>query len=201
VAKDLQLLASCDKNLPMMNWNHKKTLKDSEKRFKQRYLDLIVNNELKEFFVKRTKITKFLRNYFDDRGFLEVETPILNAQAGGALAKPFLTESNDLKQNLELRVAPELFLKQLIVGGFEKVYEIGKVFRNEGIDSTHNPEFTSLEFYMAFADYRDLVLLTEHLLKSLCVELYGSEHVLIPQFDIEHKVLTKSDGSSEQAVD
>ena len=113
-------------------------------------------------------------------GFLEVETPILNAQAGGALAKPFLTHANDLKEDLELRVAPELFLKELIVGGFDKVYEIGKVFRNEGIDASHNPEFTSLEFYMAYADYRDLMTLTEDLLRHLCLELYGTDHVMIP---------------------
>lgn len=133
----------------------------------------------------------FFRRYLEDRAFLEVETPILNAQAGGALAKPFLTESNELKQNLELRVSPELFLKKLIVGGFERVYEIGKVFRNEGIDASHNPEFTSLEFYMAYADYRDLIHMTEDLLKQLCAELYGSEHVLLPVFDIDQKVNTK----------
>jgi lysyl-tRNA synthetase class 2 len=145
---------------------------------------LIVNNDLKSFFVKMAKIIKFLRSYLDNLDFLEVETPILNGQAGGALARPFLTHLNDLKQDLELRIAPELYLKQLIVGGFERVYEIGKVFRNEGIDASHNPEFTSLEFYMAYADYRDLITLTEDLLKKLCVELYGSDHVLIPQFDI-----------------
>jgi lysyl-tRNA synthetase, class II len=141
---------------------------------------LIVNNDLKAFFVKRAKIIKFLRSYLDNLDFLEVETPILNGQAGGALARPFLTHLNDLKQDLELRIAPELYLKQLIVGGFERVYEIGKVFRNEGIDASHNPEFTSLEFYMAYADYRDLITLTEDLLKKLCIELYGSDHVLIP---------------------
>ena len=170
-----------------MNWNHKKTLKDGEKRFKYRYLDFIVNDELKSFFFVRAHIVKFLRNYLDNKGFLEVETPILNAQAGGALAQPFLTESLDLKQKLELRIAPELFLKKLIIGGFEKVYEIGKVFRNEGIDNSHNPEFTSLEFYMAYADYRDLITMTEHMLKSLCMELFGSERLLIPQFDIHHE--------------
>ena len=141
---------------------------------------MIVNNDLKAFFVKRAKIIRFLRSYLDNLDFLEVETPILNGQAGGALARPFLTHLNDLKQDLELRIAPELYLKQLIVGGFERVYEIGKVFRNEGIDASHNPEFTSLEFYMAYADYRDLITLTEDLLKKLCIELYGSDHVLIP---------------------
>ena len=128
-----------------------------------------------------------MRNYLDQRNFLEVETPILSQQAGGALAQPFITHANDLKQDLELRIAPELFLKKLIIGGFERVYEIGKVFRNEGIDHSHNPEFTSLEFYMAFADYRDLILMTEDMLKSLCIEIYGSEYVLVPQFDIHQK--------------
>jgi len=145
----------------MMNWTHKKTLKDNDKRFQQRYLDLIVNSELKQFFKKRAQIVSFLRRFLEEKDFLEVETPILNAQAGGALARPFLTRSDALKQDLELRIAPELFLKQLIIGGFERVYEVGKVFRNEGIDSTHNPEFTSLEFYMAYADYQDLMELTE----------------------------------------
>lgn len=128
-----------------------------------------------------------MRKYLDSLDFLEVETPILNQQAGGALAKPFLTHCDDLKQDLELRIAPELFLKQLIIGGFERVYEIGKVFRNEGIDHSHNPEFTSLEFYMAYKDYIDLMDMTEDLLKYLCTEIYGSEHVMVPMFDIDAK--------------
>ena len=159
-------------------------LKDGEKRFAQRYLDLIVNSQLKVHFQKRAKIISTLRRELEDREFLEVETPILNAQAGGALARPFLTHSNELKQDLELRIAPELFLKQLIVSGFDRVFEIGKVFRNEGIDHSHNPEFTSLEFYMAYADYRDLMTFTEELMRSLCRSLYNSEHVMIPQFDL-----------------
>ena len=137
----------------MTNWDHKKTLKDNEKRFMQRHLDLIVNSELKQFFIRRARLIAYLRKFLSSRDFLEVETPILNAQAGGALAKPFLTRSDALKQDYELRIAPELFLKQLVIGGFERVFEVGKVFRNEGIDSTHNPEFTSIEFYMAYADY------------------------------------------------
>ena len=163
-----------------MNWEHKKTLKDHEVRFQKRHLDLIVNNDLKKFFFTRTKIINYLRNFLDNRGFLEVETPILSSQAGGALAKPFETESQLLHQKLELRIAPELFLKKLIIGGFDRVYEIGKVFRNEGIDSTHNPEFTSLEFYQAYSDYRDLVIMAEELLSGLARELYGSEKVIIP---------------------
>ncbi|CDW91661.1 lysyl-trna synthetase [Stylonychia lemnae] len=198
IAQKFNLLTPCNVNMPMMNWSHKKTLKDSEQRFQKRYLDLIANNELKQFFVTRARIVKFLRRYLEDLEFLEVETPILNAQAGGALAKPFETESQILRQKLELRIAPELFLKKLIIGGFERVYELGKVFRNEGIDATHNPEFTSLEFYMAYADYRDLITLTEDLLSKLSKELYGTDHVLIPQFDMDQKLITKGDKAGEQ---
>ena len=115
-----------------------------------------------------------------------METPILNQQAGGALARPFITHSNELKQDLELRVSPELYLKKLIVSGFERVFEIGKVFRNEGIDLSHNPEFTSLEFYMAYADYKDLIEMTEDLLRNLSIELFGSEVATVPKFDIEY---------------
>ena len=148
-------------------------------------MDLVVNSDLKQFFKTRAQIVNFLRKFLTDRDFLEVETPILNAQAGGALARPFITRSETLKQNLELRIAPELYLKQLIIGGFERVFELGRVFRNEGIDGTHNPEFTSLEFYMAYADYMDMMSLTEELFKSLSKELFkGSEKVIIPQLDI-----------------
>jgi lysyl-tRNA synthetase class 2 len=161
-----------------------------------------VNNaDVKPFFYTRAKIIKFLRSYLEEKNFLEVETPILNVQAGGALAKPFETESQILRQKLELRIAPELFLKKLIIGGFERVYELGKVFRNEGIDSTHNPEFTSLEFYMAYADYRDLITLTEDLLSKLAIELYGSTKVIIPQFDMDSKVITRGDKSGQAATE
>ncbi len=156
-------------------------------------MDLFANNELKQFFFTRTKIIKFLRTYLDSKNFLEVETPILSAQAGGALAKPFETESQILRQKLELRIAPELFLKKLIIGGFDRVYELGKVFRNEGIDATHNPEFTSLEFYMAYADYREVMEMTEDMLEKLAVHLYGSSKVLIPQFDMDQKTITKGE--------
>ena len=120
----------------------------------------MVNNEIKQIFFTRAKIIQSLRKFLDSKGFLEVETPILNTQAGGALATPFKTESETLKMDFELRIAPELYLKQLIIGGFERVYEIGKVFRNEGLSNRHNPEFTSLEFYMAYADIQDLIKLT-----------------------------------------
>ena len=147
--------------------------------------------------MQRAKIISFLRTFFSEKDFLEVETPILNAQAGGALAKPFLTRSDALHQNLELRVAPELFLKQLIIGGFERVFEIGKVFRNEGIDSTHNPEFSSLEFYMAYADYKDLIPMTEELFRKLSEHLYGDTKIEVEQFDIDSLVKTRSDATIE----
>ena len=138
-----------------------------------------------------------MRNYLVELNFLEGETPILNSQAGGALARPFLTKSEVLGQDLELRIAPELYLKQLIIGGFDRVYEIGKVFRNEGIDSTHNPEFSSLEFYMAHADYQDLIDLTEDLFRKLAVEVHGSEKVEILEFDMDSKIITR--GSQPEA--
>jgi lysyl-tRNA synthetase, class II len=169
----------------MTNWDHKKTLKDGERRFKERHLDLIVNNELKQFFYRRARIMSFIRSFLAKRDFLEVETPILNTQAGGALAKPFLTRSETLKQDYELRIAPELFLKQLIIGGYERVFEMGKVFRNEGIDATHNPEFTSIEFYQAYADYQDLFELTEQLFKEIAIHLFGTSSPEIPVWDID----------------
>lgn len=166
----------------------------------KRHLDFIVNNDLKLFFHRRAKIMSYLRKFLNDRDFLEVETPILNAQAGGALAKPFLTQSEALKQKYELRIAPELFLKQLIIGGYERVFEIGKVFRNEGIDATHNPEFTSIEFYMAYADYQDLFGLTEQLFQGVAHDLFGTLVPEIPVFDIHHKTNTETGKSSKSQV-
>ena len=145
----------------------------------------------------RARIVSFLRRYLEEKDFLEVETPILNAQAGGALAKPFRTRLDAMHQDLELRIAPELFLKQLIIGGFERVFEIGKVFRNEGIDKTHNPEFTSLEFYLAYADYQDLISLTEDMLRSLALHIHNTQKVKVPIFDIEAKTITKGPNKSE----
>ncbi len=139
-------------------------LKDKETRYRQRYLDMMVNAGVKNTFVIRSKIISYIRNFFTARDFVEVETPMMNAIPGGAAAKPFVTDHNDLNMKLYMRIAPELYLKMLIVGGMERVFEIGKNFRNESIDLTHNPEFTVCEFYVAYADYNDPMVLTEELL-------------------------------------
>ncbi|CAL1378179.1 unnamed protein product [Linum trigynum] len=152
-------------------------LKDQETRYRQRYLDLMVNPEVPNIFVTRTKIIKYIRSFLDNLNFLEVETPNLNMIAGGAAARPFVTHHNDLNMRLNMRIAPELPLKQLVVGGLHRVYEIGKQFRNEGIDLTHNPEFTTCEFYMAFADYNDLMEITEDLLSGMVKQLTGGYKV------------------------
>jgi len=148
-------------------------LKDIEERFRKRYLDLIFNPEIKKKFEIRSKIIKEIREFLEKEGFLEVETPILQPIYGGAKASPFKTHLNALDMDLYLRIAPELYLKRLLVGGFEKVYEIGRVFRNEGMDRTHNPDFTVLEFYWAYADYKDLMKLTENMFENLLKKLFG----------------------------
>ena len=138
-------------------------LKDADLRYRQRYVDLIVNPEVKETFITRSKIIKAVRKFLDERGYLEVETPILNTIAGGANARPFVTHHNTLDIDMFMRIANELYLKRLIVGGFDKVYEMGRMFRNEGMDHTHNPEYTAIELYEAYADYEDMMALTEQL--------------------------------------
>lgn len=150
-------------------------LKDQEARYRQRYVDLVTNEEVVNVFRKRTRAVRFLRNYLDNLNFLEVETPILHVLHGGAAAKPFKTFHNALEMPLYLRIAPELYLKRLLVGGLDRVYEIARVFRNEGLGRFHNPEFTLLEFYMAYATYEDLMLLTEHMLSELVYEITGSK--------------------------
>ena len=150
-------------------------LKDVELRYRQRYLDLIVNPEVLDTFIKRTNIIRAIRRYLDERDFLEVETPVLSTIAGGAAARPFITHHNALDMDMYLRIATELSLKRLVVGGMERVYELGRVFRNEGIDVRHNPEFTSIEIYQAYADYRDLMDITEGIVRESAKTVLGTE--------------------------
>lgn len=152
-------------------------LKDVEIRYRQRYLDLIANAQVKEIFALRAKIIQTIRKVLDVQGFLEVETPVFQAQAGGAAAKPFVSFHEALETNLYLRIATELYLKRLIVGGLERVYEIGKCFRNEGIDTKHNPEFTMLEAYQAYADYEEMASLTERILREIAAEIKGKTNI------------------------
>jgi lysyl-tRNA synthetase class 2 len=152
-------------------------LQDVELRFRKRYLDLIMNPEVGEVFRLRSAVIASIRTFFDARGYIEVETPMMHAIPGGALARPFKTYHNALDMDLYLRIAPELYLKRLVVGGFEKVYEINRNFRNEGLDAEHNPEFTMLEFYEAYADYYDMMDLTEELIHGLCLSLLGKDEL------------------------
>ena len=185
-------------------------LTDSELRFRQRYVDLIVNPSVKDTFVARAKVLRYIRNYFDDHGYIEVETPSLHDVAGGAAARPFLTHHNTLEMDLKLRIATELHLKRLVVGGMERVYEMGKNFRNEGISVRHNPEFTSIEFYQAYATVEDMIDHTEQLLNGLCRSLHdgaevvtyhpsASDEVLSIDFSLPFRRLTVLDGLIEYA--
>ncbi len=152
-------------------------LADVEKRYRQRYVDLIVNPQSKKTFRSRALMVSSIRRWLDERQFLEIETPVLQSEAGGAEARPFITHHNTFDLPLYLRIATELHLKRLIVGGFEKVYELGRIFRNEGISTKHNPEFTSIEIYQAFADYQDMMELTEQLISAICKEICGSTKI------------------------
>ena len=161
-------------------------LSDVETRYRQRYLDLIANPDVQRTFMIRSKIIAAIRQFYNDRGFLEVETPVLEPSAGGALARPFITHHNALDHDLFLRIATELHLKRLIVGGFDKVYEIGRIFRNEGIDTTHNPEFTTLESYEAYADYNDVMKMLEDLVSQVCRQVLGTTKIKFgeAEFDV-----------------
>jgi len=172
-ADDIRLLTKSLRPLPEKFHG----LTDQEIRYRQRYLDLIMNEESRNTFIVRSRIVQFIREFLNRRGFLEVETPMMQTIPGGATARPFTTFHNALDMQLYLRIAPELYLKRLVVGGFEKVYEINRNFRNEGLSTRHNPEFTMLEFYEAYADYRDLMDITEALLREMAGHILGAEQV------------------------
>lgn len=172
-ATDLTLLSKSLQILPEKFHG----LKDPDLRYRQRYVDLIVNPEVKDVFIKRNKIIKKIREFLDNKDFLEVETPILGTVAGGANARPFYTHHNTLDIDMQLRIANELFLKRLIVGGFDKVYEMGKMFRNEGMDPKHNPEFTNIELYQAYADYEEMMRITENLFEYVALEVLGTDTI------------------------
>ncbi len=171
--EDFTLLSKSLRPLPE-KWHG---LTDVELRYRQRYVDLIVNPEVKQVFILRTRIIQGIRKFLNDRGYLEVETPMMQSIPGGATARPFKTHHNALDMELFLRIAPELYLKRLLVGGFEKVYEINRNFRNEGISTRHNPEFTMLEFYTAYADYHDLIDMTENMISTLAKDVLGTTTV------------------------
>ena len=164
---DWKLLAKSLRDIPKEHFG----LENVETRYRHRELDLIANQESRELFILRTKIVRAIRNWLDDRGFLEVETPVLQPLYGGALARPFVTHHNELDRDLFLRIADELYLKRLIVGGLERVYEIGKDFRNEGVSHKHNPEFTMLEWYEAYADYNDIANRLEELIEYVAQQV------------------------------
>ncbi|MCM3347387.1 lysine--tRNA ligase [Cytobacillus kochii] len=182
-AKQFELLTKALRPLP----DKFHGLKDVEQRYRQRYLDLIMSEESKHTFITRSRIIQSMRRYLDDQGYLEVETPMMHAIAGGASAKPFITHHNALDMELYMRIAIELHLKRLIVGGMEKVYEIGRVFRNEGVSTRHNPEFTMIELYEAYADYRDIMSLTENLIAHIAKEVLGSTTVQYGEYEINLK--------------
>ncbi len=179
--KEITLLSKSLQPLPE-KWHG---LKDTDLRYRQRYVDLIVNPEVKNTFILRSKIIKSIRKFLDDRGFLEVDTPLLNTIPGGAAARPFITHHNTLDIDMYLRIAPELYLKRLIVGGMEKVYEMGRMFRNEGMSIKHNPEFTMMEVYEAYTDYKGMMELTENLISTVAIETLGTTKIMYQGQEID----------------
>jgi len=187
---EFTILSKSIKPLPIVKEKDGKTydaFSDPEQRYRQRYVDLIVNPQVKEVFIQRTKIMNTMRNMFNERGYLEVETPILQAIPGGAAARPFITHHNALNIPLYLRIANELYLKRLIVGGFDGVYEFSKDFRNEGMDRTHNPEFTVMEIYVAYKDYNWMMEFTEEMLEKVALDLHGTTKVKIGDNEVDFK--------------
>ncbi len=180
-AKEVTLLSKSLRPLPEKFHG----LKDVDLRYRQRYVDLIMNPEVKETFIKRTQIINEIRNILNEKGYLEVETPILNTISGGATARPFITHHNTLDIDMYLRIATELNLKRLIVGGYDKVYEIGRIFRNEGMDIRHNPEFTSIEFYAAYQNYHDMMDITEEIFQRCAMKVCGTTKITYQGTEIE----------------
>ncbi|HOU83571.1 MAG TPA: lysine--tRNA ligase [Spirochaetota bacterium] len=179
-AENMVLLSKCLRPLPVVKEKDGKIFDefaDKETKYRQRYIDLIVNHKTKEDFIMRSRIISGVRKILEDKGFLEVETPMMHPIAGGAAARPFITHHNALDMTLYLRIAPELYLKRLVVGGFEKVFEMNRNFRNEGIDTRHNPEFTMIEMYQAYADYKDMMNLAEEIYSTLAQNLFGTTEI------------------------
>lgn len=178
---DIELLSKNVRSLPEKYHG----LTDVEIRYRKRYLDLIMNKEVRDTFIKRTQIIKIIKQYLDDRGFLEVETPMMHPIVGGAAARPFITHHNTLDIDLYMRIAPELYLKKLIVGGFDKVYDLNKCFRNEGMSTRHNPEFTTIELYQAYADYYDMMDITEGIITTVAKKVLGTTDVTFDGVDLK----------------
>lgn len=189
-AQEFTILAKSIKPLPVVKVKDGVTFdgfSDAEMRYRQRYVDLVVNEGVKEIFIKRTKIFNSMREFFNSRGYLEVDTPVLQSIPGGAAARPFVTHHNALDIPLYLRIANELYLKRLIVGGFEGVYEFSRNFRNEGMDRTHNPEFTAMEIYVAYKDYNWMMAFTEQMIEKICLDVLGTTKVKIGNKEIDFK--------------
>ena len=193
-AQEITVLSKSLKPLPIVKYKDGVAydkFEDPELRYRRRYVDLVVNDGIKDTFLKRSKILKTLRDVLDSAGYTEVETPILQSIAGGASARPFITHFNALNTDMYMRIATELYLKRLIVGGFEGVYEIGKNFRNEGMDRTHNPEFTCMELYVQYKDYNWMMSFTEQLLEKICIAVNGKPESVIDGKTISFKAWTK----------